>query len=1080
MLVFVFGSTTFATATVLAVFMGGLALGSYLAGRKADQIKRPFLWYGILEGIIGVWALIAPWLFDAATPLYRIIWQNFHLAVWPFSIIRFCVALLILIIPTTCMGATLPLLAKFVTSSLEAVGKRIGSLYAANTLGAVGGAAIAGLYLLPGVGLMKTTMIAALINFALIVIVVITSRTLERSPGSVSANSAGDQSTDLQASTADHSGTAATATPVISRQVIAVMIAFATSGAVAMVYEVGWTRTLCMVIGSSTYAFTLMLTSFLLGIFLGSLLCARLIDKAKDPIAWLAVIQLLIGGASLFSMERFNSIPYWNLQLNAAFPNDPNMALNARFFIAASIMMPLTFFLGAVFPAAVKACVKDLSAVGRSVGSLYSANTVGAIVGAFLAGFVFVPLMGVEKSLIFVTVINILMGAGLLFMVDTMRSTVKITALVAALLCGGFLLLRPEVWDRELLVFAQTARRTLSQTHLFKSEQAWREAVYNHVKIIFYEDGASSSVAIIKSPVTGAISLVTNGHVDGSDHTDMSTQVVVAAAPIAASPEAKNIAVIGWGSGMSVDAARNMSQGNVTAIELEPAVVKTSPYFHHVNAAPEQDPRVKLEANDGRNYLLATDEKFDVIISEPSNPWQAGVCNLFTREYFKLCKDRLREGGVLGLWCQNAEVPTKNVLSILAAVHQIFPYCAVMRMNDQNIVCLASDAPIKVDFDRLAQMMKNKGVINDLKQAGINTAQDLMARFCVAPSDLDKLIGDTPANDDDTNRLEYDVGRTYENVDSIEANNELFSRFEPGLPGLLKETGKSPDQVTNQMCTIAKRAQLSGNWNVAESWLLGSLKVKPTAEAYRLLGICKFQTGQPQEAYKLWEQSLKTQPGYVETLQTLGLVQLDENRPKAREFFNQVIKSDPSNKVARFRIAQTYGPLLVSDVYADVAQEEPALVLQNLQPIADDSDFMEHHHGAIFLQAWAQYKTGKLTEALETAKKYARLEPSTTCANQLLGNIYRDLSRYPEALTCWKAMMIRAPKVVPLLVEKAQSFIAHKDTKSATSVLVAALTVAPLNSDALKLLATLKDREPEASRVHTNVEKLKETFAEGR
>lgn len=1091
MLVFVFGSTTFATATVLAVFMGGLALGSFIAGRKADEIRRPFLWYGILEGVIGVWALIAPFLFEAATPLYRIIWQNLHLEVWPFSIIRFLVALAILIVPTTCMGATLPLLAKFVTTSLEYVGERIGTLYAANTLGAVAGAAFAGLFLLPTVGLNKTTIIAAVINFVLIAIVFVTAKSLESKAGSSSASNieTPDKALSVEAGTAGGAPTfedlaagdvngdvnKPASSPLqkktMSAQAIATMVAFAASGAVAMVYEVGWTRTLLMVIGSSTYAFTLMLTSFLLGIFTGSLICARLIDKAKDPVAWLAVIQLLIGAASLFSMGRFNSIPYWNLQLNAAFPADPNMALAARFLIAASIMMPLTIFLGAVFPASVKACVRDLSVVGRSVGSLYSANTLGAIVGAFLAGFVLVPILGVEKSLIFVTVINLFIGVGLFYFVESIRQPVKIAVLLLALVSGSFLMLRPEIWDRELLVFAQSARRRLMQTNIFNSEEEWREMVYNHVKLRFYEDGASSTVGIMQSR-SGTTSLVTNGHVDASDDRDMSTQVLLAAAPIAMSPQAKDVAVIGWGSGVTVGVARDMATGTVTAIELEPAVIKTSEYFNHVNGAPEKDPRVHAEINDGRNFLLATNQKFDVIISEPSNPWQAGVCNLFTQEYFKLCKERLVPTGVLGLWCQNAEVPPKNILGILCALRKEFQYCAVLRMDDWNIVCLASQSPIRVDDARIKDLMKNGKVQQDLKRAGISSTDDLISRFCMAPQDVDHLVANVAPNDDDTNRLEYDVGKIYENTRPILANNEMFSRLEPNLPSLLG-TEAAPQQRAEMMCGIARQAQLRAQWNIAESWALGALKAVPDyAEAYRILGINKFQTNHAAEAYELWKKSLAAKPGYTETLQTVALTYIDDYREDARKLLHEILSSDPANKVARFRLAQSYGPLFVADIYVDVPDEDPAEVQKNLSYLMEDQEFLRTHKGALFLMAWANYKNAKYSEALRLTMTYCRGTNKPPCAGQLLAAIYEKLHQYPEAMSCWRQVLLDGADFVPQLVARAEQCYKEKKIQRAVALLRVALSVAPLYPQSLDLLSAISKSDPDARKLQDELKQL--------
>ncbi len=1190
MLVFVFGSTTFATATVLSVFMGGLALGSFVAGRRADLVKRPFLWYGILEGIIGVWALLVPSLFDTAVPLYQMIWRNFHLTALPFGILRFSVALLILLLPTTCMGATLPLLAKFVTDSLEYVGSKIGTLYAANTFGAVAGAAVAGLYLLPALGLHQSTLIAALINFVLIAIVVFVSKRVEfphvaagisgphgfsdaatrddhavkepvtaansgttsladvsnnastarvdnmpagsdttamdgsdtRAIGGLSTASGADfgsasaglsnaiiaesdnaKIAESEASSVEPSATTAIdgsdpaanpgsdTTPVnssltsaptmsgnqsgrvssarLSTQVVVTMIGFGISGAVAMIYEVGWTRTLLMVIGSSTYAFTLMLTSFLTGIFLGSLVCARFIDRAKDPLAWFAIIQFLVGAASLFSMDRFNYVPYWNLQLNAALPNDPNTALAARFAIAASIMMPLTFFLGAVFPAAVKACVNNLSSVGKSVGTLYSCNTLGAIIGSFLAGFVLIPLFGVEKSLIAGTVLNLLSGVMLLCFVSSIRLPIKALVAVVGCLACFTLSVRSQIWDRQTLVCAQSARRMLQRTQLFKSLEDWRKELYSQNKLLFYEDGASSTVGVLGWAKVNGItshSLVTNGHVDASDENDMSTQILLADAPIAAHPAARDVAIIGWGSGVTIGAAARLTNGNITAIELEPAVIETSKYFAAVNHSPENDPRVHIEINDGRNFLLATDQRFDVIISEPSNPWQAGVCNLFTREYFQLCKNRLRPGGVFGVWCQIVEVPGVNVRGILSALRQVFPHCAVMLLNECDIVVLASDNPIQIDLDKLRESMKNKDVAEDFRRAAIDSPETFAARFVIAPDGIDNFIHGIAPNVDDTNRLEYDVGRIYENHNSLTKNREMFDRNSSNLSSVVKWSGKSPEQVASGMCAIGKNAQLLGFPERTVNWVQASLKLKKTAEANRLLGIVECDKGNVQRAADLWNEALKLDPSNVETFQTRGLVHLNSgDRVRARQDFTRALAIQPGNKVAVMRIARTYAPRLIGNMLCTKpsGEEDPQKVVELVMPLLKDAKFVDGHPFVYWLAAWGQYCTGHLDEAQQLARKFAVLDPLCPAGAQLLGMICSDHGEFPEASLCWKALLQQGPQLKQVLLEQAQMEMKGHRYQDALDTMQALLVVFPNEPHALAELAEISKHEPRAA-----------------
>ncbi len=692
-LVLVFGGTTFATSTVLAIFMGGLALGSYLAGRYTDRIERPLRIYGILEGIIGGWALIAPILFAAVTPVYAVVWQHTHASLLALSLLRFAASCLILLVPTTCMGATLPILAKFVTSALETVGKQVGRLYALNTFGAICGALLGGFILLPQCGLTLATIIAAAINFLLTATAML-QKQQKQLPNESNELNESDDLKELEAakpSTApagNRQDSAAGGTAITSRLSLAakiVMTAFAASGAVAMIYEVCWTRALLMIIGSSTYAFTVMLSTFLIGIFLGSIVISRYADKAKSPIFWFAILQMTLGVVSLICIRLFDRVPFWNLVINQHFMRSVTVNMLVRFLLAGVVLIPITTCLGAIFPVVVRVCTVSLATVGRSIGTLYAANTVGAIVGAFGAGFVLLPLFGAEKTLLWSAFANFLLGAALISVSEKRKPLVNIAAAVAACGFGAFLYFNPNAWNHNSLIVAQADRRILrSGTINTKSFEKWQQEQLNTHTVVFWKDGSCSNVAVLKyGPKT---SLLTNGHVDASDGQDTNVQSFVSMLPLMLKPDAKDIAVVGWGSGQTVGASLLFPIRECDAIELEPAVIKASKWFHHLNYKAEEDPRVHIEYNDGRNFLLATNKLYDLVISEPSNPWQSGVCNLFTREYFHICHKRLKPGGMFSLWLQTSEVPPEDISAVLSAVNKEYPHAVAFLPSLGNIV----------------------------------------------------------------------------------------------------------------------------------------------------------------------------------------------------------------------------------------------------------------------------------------------------------------------------------------------------------------------------------------------------------
>lgn len=910
-LVLIFGSTTLATSTVLAVFMGGLALGSYFAGRVADRVARPFLWYGILEGIIGVWALAVPTLLDISISSYRVIWELTHFDFFSFSLLRLALAAMILLLPTTLMGTTLPLLSKFVTDRLETVGDRIGTIYAVNTLGAVCGAAQSGLILLPGMGLSNTTLIAAGVNFVLCVIVLYVSARLEHSnrqalqkeayesskgelkaedskvaasaenaeqgktePEAASASSskskkkkkkgkqkiaAAAESKELELETKDESSDTLAANATIasepekekeektsspslpakvSNKVYLALGAIAVSGAAAMVYEVCWTRTLSLVIGGSTYAFTVMLSTFLSGIFLGSLFCAKVVDKFRQPFLAFGVFQIFVAIGCLMSLMLCQNLPMWNLQLNQLFPN-ALFSVWIRFILAESVLLPLTLFLGALFPVVIKCTTSDVDHIASSVGTVYSANTLGAIVGSVVAGFVLIPHFGVEKTMLIATGVNMLVGTIVMFAQTDARLSTKMTyVFLGAAVFIGFIANPNSTHDKKPLLIAQSARRAMRDGYdVFKKDSPWRSSI-ERTKIVYYKDGPCSNVAVLQfaqGDKVGTYSLLTNGCVDASDGADMSQQVLLASYPMLFRPNARRACVIGWGSGVTVAELLNFPIASVTAVELEPAVIEAAKVFDKYTHEPEKNPRVKVEINDGRNFLLATTQKFDIIVSEPSNPWQVGVCNLFTEEYFQTVRDRLTPDGVLSLWLQLGEVSPDSVKSVLSALNRNFDYCLAMASDSSNLVILASQTPLRADYASLQEVFENPYISRALDKTGITSPEGVLSRMVMTPSGLTYLVRETKPNTDDLNVLEYRIGRTYESMTFGHSNGVMLSENMGTPSGYIDWGNLSKERVAAIMARVAIEATKFGDLTAAYSWARSSIEKNQNDVAKRII-----------------------------------------------------------------------------------------------------------------------------------------------------------------------------------------------------------------------------------------------------
>lgn len=972
-MVFVFGSSQFATSTVLSVFMAGLALGSYFAGRLSDKHKFNSLkLYGILEAVIGIWALLAPFLFSAAVPLYQASFQPFHLQPILFGLLRFSVAALILLPPTTCMGATLPILSKYVTERIEIAGNRVGTLYALNTLGAVLGCISGGFLLLPTLGLSKTTALAAAINIMLFICAWFLSKT---SPNAVAGE--GETQSDTESIIqSEHEP--------MSRLGQVVMISFSISGALAMFYEVGWTRILLMLIGSTTYAFTLMLSAFLLGIFLGSLLCARIIDKMKSPISLFCIGQIYLCFAGLFALSIFNFLPYWNLAIASVVGSSELSSLLLRFSAAALILMPITLCLGALFPIAVKICADDINKIAGSVGKLYAMNTCGAIIGAVAAGFFFIPLFGAEQSMVLASVANVMLGVVLFLSFIPGRRALKISSLILTIALAAWALSKPELIDRKVLLFAQYERRQLaaSLSRLFRGGQIpsfedWKKTL--NKRILFYEDGMCASVAIAQteSPVTNL--LFTNGHCDASDGGDMENQAMLALLPLSFNRQAKTICNVGWGSGVTVGYALQFPVSTVTCAEIEPAVLDASAYFSHVNFNALGDKRSTVEPSDGRNYLLSTPEKFDVIISEPSNPWQSGVCNLFTREYFKIAADRLNPGGVFSMWCQLNEVSPKNLQQIISALHSVFPHVYLFDSGSGDMCAIATKDRLKIPYDKMQAFLSDKKYAQLYGRFGIKNANDYCGRILVCPDSIDKLSSSEDMNSDDLNHLEFDVAKSYESKRYHKEDEDwLLSNAGP-IWASIDFGGRDELQKAETMAEIGV-SSLSRNTPRGLLWLEESMRLRPNPTALAALIESSILLSDQKRADALFAQANKLFPNDARFSNLKAMqASLQNNYAESRAHLALAIQQNPSKSLYRLRMAETYSTVnTCPDTmwYQAPSDPDPLKVIQFAQPLLIDTEFLKTHESAFIILADAYIKLNKPDEALNLVESGRKLIPN--------------------------------------------------------------------------------------------------------
>lgn len=761
LLTLVFGSTTLAVSTVLTAFMGGLGLGSFLAGRIADRLKNPVKVYAITEAAIGVYALLVPVVISFYPALNRGLWSAFGDHYGVLSVLRFVASAGLLIVPTTLMGATLPILARHFVQrpwELRRIGLRIGTLYAVNLFGAVAGSFLAGFVFLPNLGIRWTNVTAASFNLTLAAVILI-ARRLPRFVDRAGAEEAIDELLEKAAAEGQVNVAAALPPParVTQRSRQVTLAAFAVSGATAMTLQVLWTRALAVLIGSSAYSFTLILLAFLIGLGVGSALFGRLSHKNAYPVRWLAALHLGIAasiGLSYLVTDRLPLVFTWLLE-SSSFGVDG--VLICQFALACIAVLPTTILMGGVFPLTMRVASARIDSVGKDIGNAYALNTVGAIIGSFLSGFVVLPKLGLQRGIYLVVAIGLSLAVALFATAPALarrKKTIAIGAAVAMALIG---LCLPR-WN--LMLFSSGFFRvSIARDYIYRKlhKKEWK-----YPQLAFYEDGIATTVSVDRWGKT--LSLKNNGKVDASNEGDMPTQITVGLLPLLLYPgdHPPKVALIGYGSGVTAGAITQYPIGSLELVELEPAILKRASHlFDDVNHKPQENPKVTARVGDGRNFLTQRTDKFDVIVSQPSNPWLTGVSNLFTREYFRDIKRRLAPGGIFCQWAQLYELAPWNIKTIYRTVRDEFRYVYVFSAEDlsSDTILIASQEPLKLDLPTIQRAFAHPATAAEAKRGLIESPHDVFAYLLLTPEELESFTSGSPDNTDDNALIEFSAPR---------------------------------------------------------------------------------------------------------------------------------------------------------------------------------------------------------------------------------------------------------------------------------------------------------------------------------
>jgi spermidine synthase len=801
------GTTAAAVGVVLAAFMGGMAAGSALAGSRRVARLDPIVTFAALEGFVGVYALSSPPILDRIASAAR-------------PEIQFLLALLALLPATVAMGASLPVLARAFAHGDDRGAVGIGRLYAANTAGAVLGPLLTVFWFFPTVGLNATLWVGASIDFLVCVGLLIGRRRLDLGPIGLEAVPRERGSVPL---------------PLLATVAI--------SGASAMVYEVAWSRTLSMVYGSSVYGVSIMLSTFLLGIALGSALTARFLERRSggdraSPLGRLAKALIVSATFAFVSLLVARSLPFLFLNFYTSFEGSEGALFFSQFVIATLLVLPCTMALGATLPLAVDALPRS-SDLGGQVARLYSVNLAGSALGAFSASVLLLASLGIEFSIRVAAIAVLLMA--LLLLARSSKFSIATGALA-----GSAILL--------ILALDPAGERVAKSFGIYSGARAYarfdvgrlRELVAAH-ELLFYRDGPTASVAV--QQIDRFRLLKINGKTDASNGPgDVKTQLLLAHLPFLA-VDARRVGVVGWGSGMTVGAALKHPVERVDAFEIEPAVIEASRFFEPENGKPMDDPRLELVLGDARRELRRREHLYDLIISEPSNPWLTGVANLFTLDFFELAASRLTEDGVLCQWFHLYGMSEESTRSLLATFRRAFPH--VVAFEDRDLILLGSRKPIAISVERLNQLYRSKEIGESLARAGLKYPSDVLVSLRLDSRGVEAYAGDAPMNTDDNMRLELRAPRTLYR-DDVESILAAMERYPPDVVSQLTDM-PSEAWVRSE---LAASYFTSGDLDAALENAERSVALTASFEAQKLLGQILQQLGRKNEAREALEGAL--------------------------------------------------------------------------------------------------------------------------------------------------------------------------------------------------------------------------------
>ncbi|MGA1840535.1 MAG: fused MFS/spermidine synthase [bacterium] len=1046
--------------SVATIFLGGLALGSFFAGRFIYSRTDTLRIYGLLEGVIGIYALMLPWLIHWATLIYKVIYQNIRL---PFHIsfaLRFLLCSLILLIPSIVIGAVWPVISKLLIHKTENPGRATGKIFGINLLGGAVGALTAGSFFLPNFGVNSTIYFAACIDLIICVCAVLLYKNIQKwemiPPGvSISQNEK---------------------TVIIKKKVgygrghWIILVGYGLSGLAATMYLTIWLRVLTVFLGSSFFSLSLILSTFLSGLALGGLYLARFVDTRKDLSIFLGSIEMIIGLLSLGIIPILEMYPLFITTITEKAANSFLLLQATGFLLLLFIMLIPALLLGLSFPLACRLLYDKIDTAGRLISAVFSINALGCMIGTLSGGILLTVWPGIRKGKFVPVWLLVFTGCMFLSLSSSLSRKIKTTMFI--LLAGFFIVFSKFIPLWEMPFFRDDPyrfayhfdgyQRKEGSTHIDGSSKDILKK--KKQEILFYKEGIINIVSVIKNKED--IVMRVNGAMECSTKRDLASRVLTGHIPLLLHNNPQDILLIGHGCGITLGSIMQYPVREMECVEISEGIMKGSKYFDNFNKDASKDSRLKIIIEDARHYLTFTDKKYDVIISQSFNNWSEAKADLPTMEFLILCRERLKSWGVAAMSLPVRDMNADTFKSILFTWQYIFPFMNLWETNmGEDYLLIGSNQRLRWDYTHIVEQTHKAEIASDLSRINIKDPPlEILTFFFLNKQGLPHtcLTWGAFSNDDElkaffTPRLTYREKTDYPLKDLLQNRGKGLSGLLTNIDGLdyseikiFKEKIDKAIEARRLIMNAYIYLIKNESRNKVLEGLKKALQINPddskAIELYTdtLFATAADYTNQKRFDLALWTllELLRIMPDNLEAHYFLGKTYYDMGLiDQAIREYEKVIESRPEDEEVNCQLGIAY----LNNGWIDLSMS-----LFN-RAIRINPDYADPH---LYLGA-AYFKKDMIDNAIEEYKNAITLSAANADAHYNLGIAYLKIGMIDEAVSEWQEVVRIRPDDINSRYNLAMAYYNHGDIDQSITQLEEAIKYKPDFSQARSLLEIL-------------------------